>query len=91
MRQLGTKKHSRLMAVCFFIGALAIGGMPPLSGFWSKFAIYVAAGQAHLWWTLGYLPFYQSIDARGHGSGRRHDFSSAQSARRFPRFCDGGF
>jgi hydrogenase-4 component F len=53
MRQLGQRKHSRLMAVCFFIGALAIGGMPPLNGFWSKFAIYVAAGQAHLWWPLG--------------------------------------
>jgi hydrogenase-4 component F len=53
MRRLGTKKHSRLMAICFFIGALAIGGMPPLNGFWSKFAIYVAAGQAHLWWPLG--------------------------------------
>jgi hydrogenase-4 component F len=57
MRQLGTKKHGRLMAVCFFIGALAIGGMPPLSGFWSKFAIYVAAGQAHLWWPLGICLF----------------------------------
>jgi len=53
MRQLGTKKHSPIMAICFFIGALAIGGMPPLNGFWSKFAIYVAAGQAHLWWPLG--------------------------------------
>jgi hydrogenase-4 component F len=57
MRQLGMKKHSRLMAICFFIGALAIGGMPPLSGFWSKFAIYVAAGQAHLWWPLGICLF----------------------------------
>jgi formate hydrogenlyase subunit 3/multisubunit Na+/H+ antiporter MnhD subunit len=57
MRQLGTKKHSRLMAICFFIGALAIGGMPPLNGFWSKFAIYVAAGQAHLWWPLGIALF----------------------------------
>ena len=53
MRELGRKKHSPLMASCFFIGALAIGGMPPLNGFWSKFAIYVAAGQAHLWWPLG--------------------------------------
>ena len=57
MRQLGTRKHSRLMAVCFFIGALAIGGMPPLNGFWSKFAIYVAAGQSHLWWPLGICLF----------------------------------
>jgi hydrogenase-4 component F len=53
MRELGKQKHSRLMAVCFFIGALSIGGMPPLNGFWSKFALYVAAGQAHLWWPFG--------------------------------------
>jgi hydrogenase-4 component F len=57
MKQLGTKKHSPLMVVCFFIGALAIGGMPPLNGFWSKFAIYVAAGQAHLWWPMGIALF----------------------------------
>jgi len=57
MKELGTKKHSRLLAVCFFIGALGIGGMPPLNGFWSKFAIYVAAGQAHLWWPLGIALF----------------------------------
>ncbi len=57
MRRLGSKKHSRLLAVCFFIGALAIGGMPPLSGFWSKFAIYVAAGQAHMWWPLAICLF----------------------------------
>jgi hydrogenase-4 component F len=57
MKELGTKKHSRLVAVCFFIGALAIGGMPPLNGFWSKFAIYVAAGQAHLWWPMGIAMF----------------------------------
>jgi len=57
MRELGKKKHSRLMAVCFFVGALGIGGMPPLNCFWSKFAIYVAAGQAHLWWPMGIAIF----------------------------------
>ena len=57
MRELGMKKHSRVMAVCFFIGVLGIGGMPPLNGFWSKFAIYVAAGQAQMWWTLGIALF----------------------------------
>lgn len=53
MKELGTKKHSRLLTICFFIGALGIGGVPPLSGFWSKFAIYIAAAQSHLWWPLG--------------------------------------
>jgi len=53
IQELGTKKHSRWMAICFFVGALGIGGMPPLNGFWSKFALYVAAAQAHLWWALG--------------------------------------
>ncbi len=57
MSELGTRKHSRWIAICYFIGALAIGGMPPLNGFWSKFAIYVAAGQAHLWWPLGIALF----------------------------------
>ncbi len=57
MKELGTRKHSRLMTVCFFIGALGIGGMPPLNGFWSKFALYMAAGQAHLWWPLGIALF----------------------------------
>jgi hydrogenase-4 component F len=53
MRALGAKKHSPLLAVCFFIGAFGIGGMPPLNAFWSKFAICVAAAQAHAWWALG--------------------------------------
>lgn len=50
---LGKKKHSALLAICFFIGALGVGGVPPLNGFWSKFAIYTAAAQAHLWWAFG--------------------------------------
>ncbi len=57
MQLLGAKKHRRLTAVCFFIGALGIGGMPPLNGFWSKFGIYVAAAQAHLWWAFGIALF----------------------------------
>lgn len=51
--ELGKKKHSALLAICFFIGALGVGGVPPLNGFWSKFAIYTAAAQAHLWWAFG--------------------------------------
>ena len=53
MRELGAKKHSPVLAVCFFIGAFGISGVPPLNAFWSKFAIFVAAAQAHAWWALG--------------------------------------
>ncbi|ABC21125.1 complex I subunit 5 family protein [Rhodospirillum rubrum] len=53
IEELGKRKHSPLVALCFFIGALAISGVPPLNGFWSKFAIYTAAAEAHLWWALG--------------------------------------
>ena len=52
IRELSGKKHSPLVAVLFFIGALAMGGLPPLNGFFSKFAIFTAAAQAHLWWAL---------------------------------------
>ena len=57
MRELGAKKHSPVIAVCFFIGVLGISGIPPLNGFWSKFAIYVAAAQAHCWWAFGIALF----------------------------------
>ncbi|MDR3763716.1 MAG: proton-conducting transporter membrane subunit [Acidobacteriota bacterium] len=57
MDELGKRKHSALLAICFFIGALAISGVPPLNGFWSKFAIYTAAAQAHMWWALGVAMF----------------------------------
>ena len=52
IHELSGKKQSPLVAVLFFIGALAMGGLPPLNGFFSKFAIFTAAAQAHLWWAL---------------------------------------
>lgn len=51
--QLKGKKHSPFLAICFFIGAFGIGGLPPISGFWSKFTIFVAAAQIHMWWAVG--------------------------------------
>jgi formate hydrogenlyase subunit 3/multisubunit Na+/H+ antiporter MnhD subunit len=52
IHELSGKKHPPLVAVLFFIGALAMGGLPPLNGFFSKFAIFTAAAQAHLWWAF---------------------------------------
>ncbi len=36
--------------VCFFVGALALSGFPPFSGFWSKLTVYLALAQAGVWW-----------------------------------------
>ncbi len=51
--ELKGKRHNPVIAVCFFIGAFAVGGLPPLNGFWSKFTILVAAAQANMWWAVG--------------------------------------
>ncbi|TEB15785.1 Na(+)/H(+) antiporter subunit A [Pelotomaculum sp. FP] len=53
----GQKGKSALTAICFFIGALGIGGMPPLNGFWSKFTIFLAAAQSGMWWATGVAVF----------------------------------
>lgn len=47
------REHGTFTAICYFVGAFAVGGMPPLNGFWSKFAIFLAAAQAKLWWAAG--------------------------------------
>jgi len=39
-----------ITAFCFFVGALAMGGVPPFNGFMSKFTIFLAAGQQKLYW-----------------------------------------
>lgn len=55
--QLKEKHHHPFIAICFFIAAFGIGGLPPLSGFWSKFTIFTAAAEAHLWWAVGVAAF----------------------------------
>jgi len=49
----GLAKSMPATAVCFFIAALAIAGVPPFSGFWSKLTLYFAGAEAHLWWAVG--------------------------------------
>lgn len=55
----GTRKISELSSIpkkmlitnfCFFVAALAIGGMPPFNGFMSELALSLALGQAGLLW-----------------------------------------
>lgn len=49
----GLRQHMRATSVCFFVGALALAGCPPLNGFWSKLTIYIALARAGLWWAVG--------------------------------------
>jgi hydrogenase-4 component F len=37
-------------AIAFFVGALALGGVPGLNGFLSKLTIFLAAADRGLWW-----------------------------------------
>jgi hydrogenase-4 component F len=46
----GLRHHLPITSACFFIGALAIAGFPPLNGFWSKLTVYLALARAGMWW-----------------------------------------
>jgi hydrogenase-4 component F len=46
----GLRSAMPVTSACFFLGALAIAGFPPLNGFWSKLTIYLALARAGLWW-----------------------------------------
>ena len=48
----GLGRRMPITAVCFLVGAFAIGGLPPLNGFWSKMMLYMAGGELHLWWAV---------------------------------------
>ncbi len=46
----GVGKRMTIAPVAFTLSLLALGGFPPLNGFWSKIAIFYAAVDAHLGW-----------------------------------------
>ena len=49
----GLARRMPATAVCFFVAAFAISGVPPFNGFWSKLTLYFAAAEARLWWAMG--------------------------------------
>ncbi len=52
----GLRKHMPITASTFFIGTLAISGIPPFAGFWSKDEILGATYAANpLLWMVGFL------------------------------------
>jgi formate hydrogenlyase subunit 3/multisubunit Na+/H+ antiporter MnhD subunit len=48
----GLAKKMPITAFCFFVGALAIGGLPPFNGFHSKFTIFLALGEQQIYWAM---------------------------------------
>lgn len=48
----GLAKRMPVTSFCFFVGALAIAGIPPFNGFQSKLALFVAGGEAGAWWAV---------------------------------------
>jgi NAD(P)H-quinone oxidoreductase subunit 5 len=52
----GLRKYMPVTAITFLIGCLAISGIPPFAGFWSKDEILGAAFEANPFlWFIGYL------------------------------------
>ncbi|MBW4671077.1 MAG: NAD(P)H-quinone oxidoreductase subunit 5 [Cyanomargarita calcarea GSE-NOS-MK-12-04C] len=52
----GLRKYMPVTSITFFIGCVAISGIPPFAGFWSKDEILGAAFAANpLLWFVGYL------------------------------------
>ncbi len=49
----GLARRMPVTAVCFFVGAFAISGLPPFSGFMSKLTIFLAGAQAGMWAAVG--------------------------------------
>jgi NADH-quinone oxidoreductase subunit L len=57
----GLKKHMRVTAAAFAIGGLALSGIPPFAGFWSKddilSAVYSQLGTHPLYWPFFLMAF----------------------------------
>jgi NADH-quinone oxidoreductase subunit L len=60
-RMGGLKKHMRVTAAAFAIGGLALAGIPPFAGFWSKddilSSVYSTLGTHPLYWPFFLMAF----------------------------------
>lgn len=50
---LAGRRHPRWAGTLFLLGAVGLGGVPPLPAFWSKFQIFAATAQAGHPWAAG--------------------------------------
>ncbi len=48
----GLAKRMPVTSFCFILGALALSGLPPLNAFMSKFTVFMAIGEKHLYWAV---------------------------------------
>jgi len=46
----GLARKMPITSACFIIGAVAISGLPPLSGFMSKLTVFLALARSGMWW-----------------------------------------
>lgn len=51
-RHGGLYQSAPLLAACFLVPALSLGGIPPLSGFWAKLNLLQAGVEGGHWWFL---------------------------------------
>jgi multicomponent Na+:H+ antiporter subunit D len=56
----GFLEKAPLLAILFLISALALAGLPPLSGFWAKLGVIQASFRAEAYW-LGGIALFTSI------------------------------
>ena len=87
----GLRKKMPITAITFFIGCVAISGIPPLAGFWSKDEILGQAFNTYpLLWAVGFLTagmtaFYMfrlyfltfEGEFRGHDTAMQHQLMAA--------------
>jgi len=49
----GLGKRMPITAICFFVGAFSIAGLPPFAGFLSKLTIFLAGADVGMWAAVG--------------------------------------